>query len=99
MLRYRSLPDKTFLNITIIGIGTLSHDLLCRYPNIALDHLGIPIDTHQIFEIEDFVKEYDKNGMNSPLSTKFYFRETKLKEVNASVNNFFITVITGPYAI
>lgn len=97
--KLRKLLKNKGIKVELIGIGTLSQDLMRRFSAIASDHLGIPIDTHQIFKIEDFVKEYDKNGMNSPLATKFYFRETKLEEVNASVSNNFITVITGPSGI
>ncbi len=95
----KNLLDSKGIKIELIGIGTLSHDLVWRYPSIAFDHLGVPIDTRQIFGIEDFIKEYDKNGMNAPLATKFYFRETKLEDVSDSIKKNKITVITGPSGI
>lgn len=49
------------VNIELIGIDTLSHDLALIYPHIAKDMLGIAIDTNQFFDIEDFVKAYDAN--------------------------------------
>lgn len=47
------------VEIELIGIDTLSHDLALLYPHIAKDELGIAIDTNQFFEVEDFVKAYD----------------------------------------
>ncbi len=44
------------VEIELIGIDTLSHDLALRYPYIAKDLLGISIDTNQFFEVEDFIK-------------------------------------------
>ena len=93
-----TVKDKG-IEVELVSIGTLSHDLAWVYPNIAMDYLGVPIDTHQIFDIEDFVEVYDKNGMSSPLDTKFFFRETKVEEVDASIKDYAVTVITGPSGI
>lgn len=93
-----TVKDKG-IEVELVSIGTLSHDLAWVYPNIAMDYLGIPIGTHQIFDVEGFVEVYDKNGMSSPLATKFYFRETKLEEVDASIRAYAVTVITGPSGI
>ena len=41
------------VEIELIGIDTLSHDLAFLYPHIAKDELGIEIDTNQFFEVED----------------------------------------------
>lgn len=92
------LEDKG-IKIELISLETLSHDLALYYPNIAFDYLGVKIGTHQIFDIEGFVEVYDKNGMSSPLATKFYFRDTKLEEVDASIRDYAVTVITGPSGI
>ena len=56
---------KKDIKITLIGIGSVSHDLLINYPTIAAEFLNIPIDTEQIFEINEFIDRYDKNGMNA----------------------------------
>ena len=66
------------IEIELIGIDTLSHDLALFYPHIAKDELGISIDTNQFFEIEDFVKIYDVNGINAPINCDFLHRELEL---------------------
>lgn len=87
------------IEVELIGLGTLSHDLANNYRNIAVDHLQIRLDTHQIFEIEDFVLAHDKSGTNSPINTKFCFREDDLERVVDSIANNNITVISGPSGI
>ena len=49
------------VEVELIGIDTLSHDLWLRYPHIAKSHLGISIDTNQFFDVEDFAEEYDSS--------------------------------------
>ena len=67
------------IEIEIIGLSTISHDLLIKYPFLAFEYLNIPIDTHQIFAIEDFIKIYDKNGISAPLDMKFFIGIKKKK--------------------
>ncbi len=87
------------VEVKLIGIDTISHDLAIYYPNIACDHLGIMMDTHQIFDIDDFIKVYDANGMNSPINTKFFFRKDELERILNSVRQNKVTVVTGPSGI
>lgn len=83
------------ISIEMIGLGTISHDLLVNYPFLAAEYINIPIDTEQIFDIDDFIKAYDKNGMNAPLNMRFWGRETELKILNSNVSNSVLTLITG----
>lgn len=87
------------VEIELIGIGTLSHDLALLYPHIAKDELGIAIDTYQFFEIEDFVKAYDANGINAPINCDFLYREAEITETCNSILNSKVTVLTGPSGI
>ena len=87
------------VEIELIGIGTLSHDLALLYPHIAKDELGIAIDTYQFFEIEDFVKAYDANGINAPINCDFLYREAEITETCNSILNRKVTVLTGPSGI
>lgn len=87
------------VEVKLIGIDTISYDLAIYYPNIAYDHLGIMMDTHQIFDIDDFIKVYDANGMNSPINTRFFFREGELGRVLNSVRQNKVTLVTGPSGI
>lgn len=81
--------------VEMIGIGTISNDLLINYPFLAAEFLSIPVDTEQIFDIEEFVKKYDKNGMNAPLNMNFWGREEELEMLNSCVSSSKITLITG----
>jgi len=78
-----------------IGLSTLSQDLLMYYPHIALDHLNIKIDSEQIFTPEKFIKRYDNNEMNTPLSIAFTSRETETKKLYETINQSFFTLVTG----
>ena len=83
------------IKIELVGIDTLSHDLALIYPHIAKDHLGIAIDTNQFFEVEDFVKAYDANGINAPIDCKFLYRESEINEIYNSIHSNRVTVLTG----
>ena len=83
------------INIELISLGTLSHDLRHKYPHIAANHLGIEIDTNQIFDIDDFVHAYDSTRINAPINTYFYHRTDELKSIEQSIKDWFITIITG----
>lgn len=87
------------VSVELIGIDTLSHDLALIYPHIAKDELGIPIDTNQFFDVEDFVKAYDANGINAPLDCEFLYRESEISETYNSVNDNKVTILTGPSGI
>ena len=51
------------MQIELIGLSTISHDLLVNYHFLAAEYLSIPVDTEQIYAIDDFISKYDKNGM------------------------------------
>lgn len=87
------------VEIELIGIDTLSHDLALLYPHIAKDELGIAIDTNQFFEVEDFVKAYDANGINAPINCDFFHRKPEITEICTSILNNRVTVLTGPSGI
>lgn len=87
------------VEIEVIGLDTISHDLLYKYPGLAADHLNIPIDTEQIFSIREFVKRYDRNGINAPLNIDLIGREEECKKIEESVLNNKITLVTGASGI
>lgn len=87
------------VEIELIGIDTLSHDLALLYPHIAKDELGISIDTNQFFAVEDFVKAYDANGINAPINCEFLHRESEIIETCNSIHNNKVTILTGPSGI
>ena len=83
------------IEIDIIGLSTISHDLLVNYPFLASEYLNISVDTQQIFTREEFIKVYDKNGMNAPLGMEFCYRDKEKEELYSAINNSNITLVTG----
>ena len=59
------------IEIKLIGIDTISHDLALIYPNLAYDYLHIEIDSHQIFDIDDFVTVYETNSTFAKRKAEF----------------------------
>ena len=93
----RSLLGK--VQVEPIGIDTISHDLFLLYPNIAKDFLNLSIDSHQIFDIDDFVSICDKSKINAPIGCDFLFREKELKDIVESINQNDLTIVMGPSGI
>ncbi len=85
--------------LEIIDLGTMSYDLLEHYPSICYQELNIPIDSHQIFSIDDFVEIYNKKSSSSPLDTAFMFREKELSELKESMSKTYATVVLGASGI
>ena len=83
------------VEVELIGIDTLSHDLWLRYPHIAKSHLGISIDTNQFFDVEDFAEEYDSRKLNAPLKCEFHYRESLFNEICESIDENLVTILTG----
>ena len=83
------------IEVELIGIGTISHDLAYKYPNLAKEYLNVSVDTHQIFNIEDFVSNCDKSKINAPIDCDFFYRENELAEIIESVKSNEITIVIG----
>ena len=83
------------IEIDIIGLSTISHDLLVNYPFLAAEYLNVSVDTQQIFSREEFVKVYDKNGMNAPLDMDICYREQEKEELYSHICDSKITLVTG----
>lgn len=81
------------ISIEMIGLSTISHDLLVNYPFLAAEYLNIQVDTHQIFSISEFIEVYDKNGMNAPLDMDLCYREKE--KLCATIASSEITLVTG----
>ncbi|MBD5452450.1 MAG: ATP-binding protein [Lachnospiraceae bacterium] len=83
------------IDIEIIGLSTISHDLLVNFPFLAAEFLNIQVDTHQIFSIDEFIKVYDKNGMNAPLGMDLHYRELEKEQLYSTLSSSKITLVTG----
>lgn len=87
------------VKITLIGIGSVSHDLLINYPTIASDFLNIPIDTEQIFEIDDFIDKYDKNKMNASIDMELLHRENEIESLINKIEESKVVLVYGKSGI
>ena len=81
--------------IELIDIDSMAHDICENYPSLASDYLQIPIDTNQISDINDFIKRYDRNSVNSPLSTEYIERKEKEKIIDNINNTGTLVLLTG----
>lgn len=81
--------------LTIWGIDELANQVYNRYRSLAKDYLGLSIDTNQILSVDDFVTQYDANGMAAPMNTVFQYRENEKKEIFSALDNESIVVVTG----
>lgn len=87
------------VKVTLIGIGSVSHDLLINYPTIASDFLNIPIDTEQIFEIDDFIDKYDKNKMNASINMELLHRENEIESLINKIEESKVVLMFGKSGI
>ncbi len=83
------------IDIEMIGLSTISHDLLVNFPFLAAEYLHIQVDTHQIFSRDEFIKVYDKNGMNAPLDMDLHYREQENEQLYSALCSSKITLVTG----
>ena len=88
-----------FSNVVLIGLAEVSYDLLYKYQLIALDHLGIDIDTHQIFDVDDFIVEAAKNAYSTTLDMPLLCRETELDQLVQYLEQTQIVLVFGASGI
>ncbi len=83
------------VNLDLFGIDALSFDLYTKYPGLARDFLGIPIDTGQIVSPEQFVKLYNNSKLATRLDLGFHFRDEELARVVDALELERLVVLTG----
>lgn len=83
------------IDIETIGLSTISHDLLVNFPFLAAEFLHIQVDTHQIFSRDEFIKVYDKNGMNASLGMDLHYREQEKEQLYSALCSSKITLVSG----
>lgn len=86
---------KSNIEIILIGLGTISHDLLLYYPNIAKDFLNINIDTGQIRTLSEFINDYDQNKINPSLTYEIKYRDGELNKIRESIEHNRLTILSG----
>jgi hypothetical protein len=98
----KNLKDKCIehnINCIILGNSTIANELFSSYPSIAKDLLGIAIDTGQILDYDDFIKNYNSNKFSTSLSTTLLCRKKEFKSLYTDIDNSAIALITGVVGI
>ncbi|MEG1151164.1 MAG: hypothetical protein RSD51_03670 [Malacoplasma sp.] len=83
------------VKIELIGLGTLAHDIVLKYRFLAEYFLNIPIDTGQVLDIEEFVKQYDAGGLNAPLDLDFVSRREEIKVLKEKIMLNDLIIVSG----
>lgn len=94
----KNLKDKCLehnIDCTILGNSTIANELFSRYPSISNDFLGISVDSGQILDYEDFIKNYDTNKYSTSLNTLLQCREKEFDDLYADIGNSNIVLVTG----
>lgn len=81
--------------LSTIGIGPITLDLVEKYPTLALEYLGIEVDTGQILSDDDFIESYGMNELATPLDTVFQGRSTEVEEVLQRLESTNLLVVSG----
>ena len=85
---------STSTDLEIIGIDSLATILLRDHQTLVRD-LGIPIDTGQIQNITDFIKNYENSKFATTLSNTFFNRDAEVKEGLEQLNFKDIVLLFG----
>lgn len=83
------------IELEIFGIDEIARLVCDRFPSLARDFLGITMDTNQILEADDFIREYDSSETAAPLDTVFLFREEECRELTNNILNHKVTIVFG----
>lgn len=95
LAQLRALCEQRGVNLSIFEIGSISYDLLEKYPGIARDLLSIEVDTGQILPPDEFVALYGKNKLATRLDTTFYFREDELRKIETAIDCNDLIIVQG----
>ncbi|MDO5717029.1 MAG: PhoH family protein, partial [Tissierellia bacterium] len=91
----KKICKKDGITLTLIGINQLASEICNSYPILAREFLGMDIDTNQIMEINDFIKDYNSNSLAAPLDSDCLFREEEIKEIDKAFDENDIVVLSG----
>ena len=88
-----------FENTSLIGLGDVSFDLTIKYPDLALDHLGIDIDTHQIFTVDAFISYASQNPYSTSLDMPLLCRQQELQDIGELLKKEQAVFLLGPAGV
>jgi DNA polymerase III delta prime subunit len=79
--------------LELIGIRDLSFAVL-NFPSLG-EYLGIKIGTGQILTPSEFITNYEKSKLSTPLSNQFFGRQEEIKEGLEKLETFNVLLIHG----
>ncbi len=79
----------------LFGISDISLELYNHHRALARDFLGVTIDTGQILDRSDFVREYNKSAVAPPIDTVFRFRASEMDQALAALDESPLVIIAG----
>ena len=81
--------------IDIYSLSGLANDLYNDHRNIVRDELNISLDTEQIFTLDGFIKEHNKNKASTPLDNEFLYRDKELELLGDALQNTGLILLSG----
>jgi hypothetical protein len=63
---------------------------------LASNYLNLPLESNQVLGIEEFIREYERGGISTPLSNKFLHRSSELQAAESSIKENVVYVLSGP---
>lgn len=88
-----------FSNVVLVGLDDTARDLETHYPSIAKEHLSIEIDTHQIFDKQDFLNHTSQNAYSTSLDMPLLCREAEMENLNEQLHQHSIVLLCGKSGI
>ncbi len=79
----------------VLGNSTIANELFSRYSSISHEFLNISIDSGQILDYDDFIKNYDSNKYSTPLSTSLQCRDKEVENLYSIIDSSAIVLVTG----
>ncbi len=70
-----------------------------RHSFLAHKYLNLPVETKQVLTINEFIAEYERGGLSTPLSNQFLHRSTELTDAAASIKDNPVYVLSGPAGV
>lgn len=82
------------IELEIIGIDSISQ-MMYHNPLLCHDFLDISLDNVHIQSPKEFIENYNKSPIATPLDTKFQYRKKELEDIKASFLDNDIVILYG----
>lgn len=95
----KQLVEPFNIPVRIVDIDILALYLFTRGRYFAHLHLGIPLDTGQILNKKEFLKQYSKANLATPLDIPIVDRQKERLSLVESLDKNDITIVSGPAGV